>query len=104
MIFYNPLKSVGVGFHCTNIPTSFRDFIIPSFADGQVNATRLTAVAMKEGIYGSEVEVRVNLPSCRWRNRLQIIVDNHEVLLNSSLNKWQWFTSKFLTTARNLDE
>ena len=64
-------------------------------ADGQVNATGLTAVAMKEGIYGSEVEVRVNLPSCRWRNRLQIIVDDHEVLFNSSLNKWQWFTSKY---------
>jgi len=65
----------------------------PNNTYGTINATGLEAVAVKEGTRGSVVEIRVNLPTCRWRNRLQIIVDNQEVLFNSSLNKWQWFTN-----------
>jgi len=57
---------------------------------GQVNATRLTAVAMQEGT-GSRVEIRVNLPTCRWRNKLQVLVNDKDVLFNSTMNKWQWF-------------
>lgn len=57
---------------------------------GQVNATRLSAIGMQEGS-GCKIEVRVNLPTCRWRNRLQVLVNDVDILFNSTMNKWQWF-------------